>query len=602
MTEQLPATQRDTTAEQKMLQSLIEAASANDPRIKARVTVAAVWQYLRLPDSSFGWVPRVNAGDPTPPLPMQCKALCVITTLSLGLIPGLGNVLWLGNKCFIDIYGKRTLTKRDGYRPIKRNLRPFTEAEREMFALKPGDMALVLEQKYCVGIDPQICDGVGYGIIDSNEFNTGKKPGLGTRKDAAMSLITRAERDFYNREFPIDGLPDMPEDPRAYAEQLEPTPLLSSEATTIAATLADPNPPPALRTAPEQVEHVQARGNLRRAAATRMGELIARVSANGGNASEITGLAISAHWSEGADADTLNDAGDVLEAWLAENEPPPPAPPAGDGPRKRGRKSNAEREAIAAAQAVPTSPMPIVAPPIPVTENRGAGADLQGAGEPEAAAAPAPNLGRAAEIELDARDKAEFRLRDAISRVVNIGGAPMKILGFNPHNRIADPKATSHELDATSDLLDKWAPDKPSAVEKNVAAGVVQHVRKPPTDEAPPPDDRDAPAPSRPTPVAATKPAPAPAARPLQAAPPPQAAPRQGGTRTPANDMLDRILASDAAAAEKMPPETMVRIKDLRQRALRPDDHLRLPNAFRESKAGNHRGLDELLTERPMVK
>ncbi len=96
----------------KMLTSLIEAAAIGDPALKLRVSVAAVWQYMQLPDSSFGWVPRAAPGEAPPPLPQQCKALCIITTLQLGLTPGLGHVLWLGNKCVIDVYGKRVLAAR----------------------------------------------------------------------------------------------------------------------------------------------------------------------------------------------------------------------------------------------------------------------------------------------------------------------------------------------------------------------------------------------------------------------------------------------------------------------------------------------------------
>lgn len=606
----------------KMLTALIDAASVSNPSLKDRVTVAAVWQYLRLPDASFGWVPRLNPGEAPPPLPPQCKALCIITTLALGLTPGLGHVLWLGNKCFIDVYGKRVLAHRaDGLKMLKRTIRPFTEGERTMFGLGEHDRHLVLEQTFERG--SHVVEGVGYGIIDSTEFSSGKKPGLQTRKDTAMTLITRAERDFYNRYFPVDGIADMPENPREYADQLEPAAAQVHDPAKTIELMAQSSAP--LQTPVDEAARIRHHN----AAIERYDALAADVIAAGGSVSEILGQTLQTDVLE--NADEVNDAGDVLEAWLDANKPPEPPPPAGE---KKGRGRPKKPKETSEAPTAPAEPPATVAhgvQPEYVEESLGEAvtvrddeaddvladetgpvreSDMAGPGDaweppiqpasPPTVTAAAPPVKSWEEQKADDRKRAFLRVTKAMSRIHEQGGATPELLGYDPWVRLNDRGAQGPELDAIAEILEAWAPGKLSPFQKANAA------RNPPPPTSPNPShvsSREPPpdiAPPIGRPAAAKPPAAAPAPRPAATAPAPAGAKPTTVASTTAGkgiayDMIARTLQ---APADMLPEGVRVRLTELRGLFLQPSDHLRLPKAIREARGGAFRELDELIASR----
>lgn len=568
------------TAQQKMLSAMIDAAAVGDPAIKARLTVAAVWQYMQLPDSCFGWIPREKPGEGAPPpLPVQCKALCVITTLSLGLTPGQGHVLWLGTKCYIDIYGKRVLAARTpGFALLGRRMRKLEAWEREIFGLKDGDMALAIEQDYRRGND--LATGTGYGILDINQI--GSKPGTQNRKDAAMSLITRAERDFYNRFFPVDGLADMPENPREFVESLEMTALPSADATTIKQVNAEAAVINARSVQDEELE----------LAAQEFAGVLARVRDHGGDATHILGMPAA----ELTARDDMLAAADVLEDWLKSLPPgdkdPDPSPPKG----KPGRKSKAAQPELALKVDLGGQ----VTPPTAEQANAAAAAVeanvSPAALEPKPAVPPAApksavigelvNANKPTPFQLG---KAQARLRQSIDRVAKLGGAPMHVTGYNPFNTLdgGNPLA----MDATSDVLDKWQPGQLTTVEKHELAKT-----QPPAGmmDVPPPSDefdnagRRAPANRTEAKAIAkeeAKPAVAAALAPVTTPPNPGAG--------PAYQMLERSLAMN-----DIPPTIKGLIAELATRNLLPQDHLYLPKFIRLAKAGNSHDLEDMLSKR----
>jgi hypothetical protein len=199
-------------ANQKKMQAMIDAIAITDPKIKERLTVAAAWQFMNLPDSVFGWnAEKKEHGKTisTGPMPFEVKALCVITTLQLGLIPGTGAVTWMGSKIYIGAHARRDLANTGEHLFImgRREHRGFNEFEKRMFGWREGDHDLVIEQ-------PAIFRGnqivaIGYGMISHEEILKGQQYNIKcflTAKNIGMTLLTRAERDLYTRFNPMRGI------------------------------------------------------------------------------------------------------------------------------------------------------------------------------------------------------------------------------------------------------------------------------------------------------------------------------------------------------------------------------------------------------------
>ncbi len=640
--------QEASDAQRKVLQAMIEAAAVVDPTLTQRVTVAAVWQYFRLPDDSFGWSGKKRDDGTRPPMPNEAKALCILTTLSLALIPGTGQVLWLGNKAYVTADGRRYKANSDrDLVYLGRTLRPFNDGEKEMFRVDAGDMHCVVEQR--VRFKGVECVWNGYGLIGEHELEwrdkyENRKAGMQSKKDCAMHLITRAERDMLNRFYPVGGLSEAPED------------LLNDE-TMITVTSSPTQSLMAAEDARVAEDRKKRDAADRSTARNRFIELSKDVFNAGGNPVIALDSSIQAiaELELGGTTEDLNDAGDVLEAWLAEHGPKDPPPqPVDPAPKKsRAKKTTAPapvekpaplletgvaiadqhgnlRDAtdvdlafgreqpalrgefvdrldeVAAdetlADVAPFLPPPDAddAPIDPTTQNyvetpeqketlrsqavaAGLTLDsdlwaLSGAmkGRPmhalpgvigalvtskvkakPAVVAPVAGLKPAAVAAAPSpiappkgvadKAKADRLLRAALDRVANLGGAPMHVLGVNPHN-ILD-KGTPAEMDAATETLNKWTP-----------------------------------------PAAAAKPkAPAPAA----ATPPPA-----GGKRLPAYDMISRVL-SGTLGDPNLSPALRERLEDLQGRDLRDGDHLLLPRAIREGKGGDFREIDELIGARP---
>src|SRR5688500_514726 len=94
--------------QKKEIQSLIDTVTLFNPDIKDRLTMASVWAFIQLPDSSFGW-----AGSTGQPMPMAAKMLSIAAHLQLGLQPGLGMLFFLGNNLYVSAKAARTKANSD---------------------------------------------------------------------------------------------------------------------------------------------------------------------------------------------------------------------------------------------------------------------------------------------------------------------------------------------------------------------------------------------------------------------------------------------------------------------------------------------------------
>lgn len=189
--------------QQKELQALIEAITVSHPELKERLNVAAIWSFLQLPDSSFGWA---NNGD----MPKAAKCLAIATSLQLGLMPGMGQLYYLGNKLYVAGEGLRHIAHSTaGFSLGDRKIRPLTNDENLMLDVTPGDRALAIEQKISYG--GREITVTGFGILERAELDAkgsnGKPmPGRGSKKDIYQTLVTRAERDIYKHHLPLRGV------------------------------------------------------------------------------------------------------------------------------------------------------------------------------------------------------------------------------------------------------------------------------------------------------------------------------------------------------------------------------------------------------------
>lgn len=300
-----------TPIDQKMLQALIDSVLVARPGLEGQLTAAAIWQYLQMPDSVYGW-------SAEGPLPQQLKISLIITTLQLGFTPGMGQVILVGNKPYITAAARATIVKEaDEVEVISgQNFRPFSDAEKAMFGIKDGDLHCVVSQVFLV--KGRELEWIGHGVVGADELSFrgkhgDKKPGLKTVKDTMQTLKTRAISDMYRRNYPVCGFNDS-----EGAGEFEQT------TTTISATISAKIESPeadqnnnhkiiniAEKKAPASQEYEEARERFTR--------IRNQISAIGKSADEILGEDIFSMLASGSmNTERLHDSADALESWLSQ--------------------------------------------------------------------------------------------------------------------------------------------------------------------------------------------------------------------------------------------------------------------------------------------
>jgi hypothetical protein len=191
----------------KDIQALIAAVLVSKPEIKENLTVPAVWQFMQLPDTSYGWVPPGKDKENVP-MPFAAKAMCILTALRVGLIPGNGMMYWLGNQVYIAVAGLRHIAntskefKWTG--PLKP--RPLTEDEKLMLDIGPKDRGLAVERD--LEVRGQKMTAIGYGILDEKDLSLTQsgyaRPGRDGKKNIFQTLVTRAEKDIFKHYLPLE--------------------------------------------------------------------------------------------------------------------------------------------------------------------------------------------------------------------------------------------------------------------------------------------------------------------------------------------------------------------------------------------------------------
>lgn len=193
----------------KEIQAMIDTVSISTPKLKNKISVAAVCSYLQMPDESFGWTAKGA-------MPNNVKLAAVAAHLEAGASPGYGQIYYLGNKLYRSAAFVQSKANGDPDWNIvgEAKYRPHSKDEKDMFGLNQGDMSCrVTMQVVCKGNEMIV---EGDGIIGKDELNKKSangysKPGLDTTKNKAMTLKTRAVRDLLNRFYPSNGLPIAPD-------------------------------------------------------------------------------------------------------------------------------------------------------------------------------------------------------------------------------------------------------------------------------------------------------------------------------------------------------------------------------------------------------
>lgn len=186
------------------LRPILESVTALTPSLKDKLTTAAVSAFMRLPDSSFGWTEKNSA------MTVEMKALAVIACLRYGLMPGTGQVYYLGNKLFISAEGKRGIAgKSHDFKWLSRKIRPLTSEEKELLFFEDGDRGLGIDAEIMVRGEKLNVTGLAIVEKSAIEWRNGSgfsKPGLGSKKDIYQTLVTRAESDIYKHYLPLEGM------------------------------------------------------------------------------------------------------------------------------------------------------------------------------------------------------------------------------------------------------------------------------------------------------------------------------------------------------------------------------------------------------------
>lgn len=589
-----------------IVQALIDAAVAQNRELKNVLTETAVKQYMVLPDSSFGW----SHADP---MPEAIKALVIVTTLSLGLIPGLKQVIWVGNGVYITAEARAYLISRspDVSKSGSPTYRLFTEEEKQMFRVGETDMHCAIVQK--VKSNGNEFEWIGHGIIDAIELDRkgpdGKPyPGFQSKTSIAQTLKTRAERDMHRRGYPVGGLPDVPDASELADYQGKP-----ARPADPVQQPQQPTPPPALNPAfsSEQVS--------RFSAFKRYESLASDVRNRGADVKEILGdedFIASAETAE-----RLHDAADVLQEWLerpqaepveleqTDPDPEPPTPP----PTKASKpaKPAAEKQPPAKpAQAAPAPEQkrgrgrPPKNPPQPQTPQPQAAAPAHEDDEPEAnELALMPEKNEADDV-YNATDAQKEMIRvaaenaglvaDSLKHAIAgaLKGRPMSDL---PKVVEALSKSVSAQKPAPAPAVDTDAADalRQKAIERLRSA--LKNVEKNG---------------GKPMQILGSNPYNAidsgdfdeiqsfadqlenwrPGATAAEETPKPIPT---SGPGVKAYETLSRYLHDAGVSAN-----VRARISRLMDRQLRDGDHLFLPKALREARGGNFGELDKLISER----
>jgi len=195
--------------QKKELESIVNTVVMQQPSLKDKLTVPIIWNYMQMPDSTFGW----NAGGE---MPKHMKVALVAAHLQHGAQLGFGHIYYLGNKMYQSAEFVRSKAANDPEWKVVGNptFKPHTVEERLMYGLTEGDMSCKVECE--VEYKGKKFLASGDGFIGKDEINYrssgGKsKAGMDTIKNRAMTLKTRAMRDLYNRYYPTQGLPVAPE-------------------------------------------------------------------------------------------------------------------------------------------------------------------------------------------------------------------------------------------------------------------------------------------------------------------------------------------------------------------------------------------------------
>lgn len=210
---------------QRDVQGMIDSICIMEPEMKDRLTTAAVVNYMKLPDSSFGW----SSGQ----MQWESKMLAVTTHLKLGLLPGTGAIFWLGNSIYISAAAARMKANSDpNWVVLEEKWEALPKDVFDAFGLEAGDMAIILRRYVKKGNnDPVWLEGIG--IADKGEIEKNKVWGKAahngySKKNVIQNLRTRAERDLLKRHYPLGGVPIYDKtDPEAFdvtPSEPEPTP------------------------------------------------------------------------------------------------------------------------------------------------------------------------------------------------------------------------------------------------------------------------------------------------------------------------------------------------------------------------------------------
>ena len=198
------AANAENERQKKEMEALIDTVLLSEPGLKGRLNMQVVWNYLQLPDSSFGWTDGWK-GD----MPWRVKMLAVAAHLKEGATPGFGQIYYLGNKLYKAADFVRGKANKDKDFVIMGNpvWKPHTQEERGMFGLEDGDMSCRLAMT--VKWKGEIVQLVGDGILGKDELDKRDKkgkplPGRDTKKNIAGTLKTRAMRDMYKYFYPSD--------------------------------------------------------------------------------------------------------------------------------------------------------------------------------------------------------------------------------------------------------------------------------------------------------------------------------------------------------------------------------------------------------------
>ena len=202
-------TSLEESIQKKEIEALINTVSVADPSLKDKLNTAVIWNYLQMPDNSFGWTTSAT-------MPTNVKLMAIAAHIQAGAKPGFGHIYFLGNKLYqsADFVRQQANANPDWKITGEPKFKPHAIEEKDMFGLEKGDLS-------CKCIITVIHQGTeftaeGDGIIGLEElkFRSQKghpKPGLNGKKNIAMTLKTRAMRDLYSRFYPSRGMPIGPD-------------------------------------------------------------------------------------------------------------------------------------------------------------------------------------------------------------------------------------------------------------------------------------------------------------------------------------------------------------------------------------------------------